>query len=176
MVDFKIKPEPVKIDYGTGSGEETWASQMNTKNNLRTYNNTEITGTTVDGKPFSLRGTTPKDKPQEGFIKQIRVGDMQYKLMDGKVEAKLDFKLKDGKFDDESAKLLQNVIENGSVKLGRIFKTTIRSEYVPDKTSSLSNDDAMKVAMAQALQSPDKFESAHNNLPSPAKPPQNLIG
>lgn len=172
MVDFKINPDSVKISKGAsfmaGTSDGMTQADIDAMRTLskKTILPLEITGKTADGKEFSAKGTSGKADE----ISSIKVGNMQYKLVEGKNDAGLEVKLKDGKLDSESIKSLEQVIGNGSITTGGFLsKKTIRSEYVPDKVSSLSNDEAMKVALAQASQPDAGFKSDYNNTPSSAK-------
>lgn len=152
MVDFKIKPESIKFDYGAGNDGETWASIENARNNLRTYNNTEITGITVDGKPFSLRGTTPKDKPAEVSIKEIHFDGKEFELNRPMLVGK-----NGNQLTTQSTNFLEDLVNQKTIKgpaadgIWPFNKGTIELREIKDQVSSLDKPDNAYKTMLAAL-------------------------
>jgi|GEM_PF-3700698 len=121
-----------------------------------------ITAETSDGGKFVATGNTSKDQTRIAKITNYKVGNTERKLPEP-----LEVKIEDGKLAAESLENFEQLINTGSITIGRFgSRKTIKSEDI----QSSSN---LKAALDKALSTP--FESAYNNIPN-AKPAGKEVG
>ncbi|MEK6745524.1 MAG: hypothetical protein AABY33_00625 [Pseudomonadota bacterium] len=114
-----------------------------------------ITAETSDGGKFVATGNTSKDQTRIAKITNYKVGNTERKLPEP-----LEVKIEDGKLAAESLENFEQLINTGSITIGRFgSRKTIKSEDI----KTLPKDSNLKAALDKGLGTP--FESSYNNLP-----------
>ncbi len=180
MADTAFVPNTIKIeqkpDYlGNGNSEVLTDTDIaRVRNPLKTAETpVTISGKLSDGKKFIAEGA---QKNETINVTSFSIGDFEkYTIKVGGKEGSLPVKTKDGKLTDESLANLTALANGKSITVDKNFiglggKKVDRS-MVTGKVSSLSNDEAMKLAMAQIDKPATNFESSYSAIPG--KQPKN---
>jgi hypothetical protein len=128
-------------------------------------------------KTFEMKGQMDSGSEFSGIGKldknSITIQQVIFEGKAYKVEPEYSVKINDKREieNDNDKNNLGNLLERKSIKIGRIFKDTIKLEEIPapKKTSALSTDEAMQVAIAQAAAPATGFKSGHNATPATQK-------